>query len=91
MLFLPPVLPNVDDRCTVENGASARFVPDEERAKTGCAGRPGARDILEDCAWTAVYGACGCAEFEFDRFMADIGIGMADTLVLRGPSVCVLC
>lgn len=59
MLFLPPVLLNmfaVEVRWTVEKGISARFVPEEERAKTGCAGRPGASDIREE-ACDAVNGA----------------------------------
>jgi len=70
----------VDARCTVENGISARLVPEEERAKTGCAGRPGASDIRDDCACVAVKGACVYPVCELDLFMADVGIGMADAL-----------
>jgi len=76
----------VDVRWTVEKGISARLVPEDERAKTGCAGRPGARDILEE-ACVAVKGAWAFCEDEFVRFMADAGIGIADTLWLIAPSV----
>jgi len=82
MLFLPPVLLNmfaVDVRWTVENGISARFVREEECAKTGCAGRAGARDTLEE-ACIAVNVACAFCDDEFVLFMADAGMGIADTL-----------
>jgi len=82
MLFLPPVLLNifvVEVRWTVEKGISARLVPEEERANTGCAGRPGARDIRED-ACVAVNGACAVWDDEIVLFMAEAGMGIADTL-----------
>jgi hypothetical protein len=55
-LFLALLAPKtllVELRCT-DWKPSARFVPDDERWKSGWLGRPGARDILEpDCerAW----------------------------------------
>jgi len=98
-LFLPPpalLAPNmllVELRWTEWKPWSARFVPEEERWKSGWLGRPGASDILEpDCerAWLAVKGApAGCRlEMELERFMADEGMGMEVKLLFMGASVC---
>jgi hypothetical protein len=72
---------------------SARFVPDEERWKTGWLGRPGARDMRDpDCerAWFGGnwIGACCMFDTELVRFIADDGIGIAEVFVWAGPRVC---
>ena len=70
-------------RCTVEKPICARFSPDEERWKLGCAGRPGASDMREPDvlrAWFVVCGACCRFEVDVDRFIAEAGMGIAETL-----------
>lgn len=62
----------------------------------GWLGRPGASDILEpDCerAWLEANCPAGCCmfEMELERFMADEGIGIAETLLFTGASVCTDC
>jgi hypothetical protein len=80
----PPKALLVEWRCTDGKPMSARLVPDDDRWKTGCAGRPPASDILEpDCERACVF---RCTELE--RFMADDGIGIAETLLLTEPRVC---
>ena len=69
-------------RCTVEKPKLARLSPDDERWKTGCDGRPGASDMREPDVvrtWLVVCGACRFW-FDVDRFMAEAGMGMAETL-----------
>lgn len=59
-LFLPPVLAKkfcVLGRCTVEKPIPAKLSPEEDRWNMGCAGRPGASDILDpevERAWFVV-------------------------------------
>lgn len=85
-LFLPPVLAKkfcVLGRCTVENPIPAKLSPDDDRWNIGCAGRPGASDIRDpdvERAWFVVCGAGPKFEVEFDRFMADAGVGIAEAL-----------
>jgi hypothetical protein len=78
-------------RCTVAKPPmAARSLPEDERWKTGCEGRPGARDMREPDVvrtWFVVCGACCRFEFEVERFIAEAGMGMAETLLLMGPSV----
>lgn len=62
---------------------SARLPPEDERWKIGCDGRPGASDMRDpdvERAWFAVPGAWEKLFWEEDRFMAEAGIGMAETL-----------
>ena len=84
-LFLPTVLVRRFaelGRCTVEKPRAARFSPDEERWNTGCDGRPGASDIRDPDAVRTWFVVCGACRFELDvdRFIAEAGIGIADTL-----------
>ena len=68
----------------------ARFSPEDDRWNMGCAGRPGARDIREPevvRTWFVVCGACVKFEVEFDRFIAEAGMGIADTLCDTAPRV----
>ena len=64
----------------------ARSLPEEDRWKLGCDGRPGASDMREpdtERTWEAVVvcGACWLiVAADVERFMADAGIGMAETL-----------
>ena len=70
-------------RCTVAEPKPSRFSPEDERVKLGCAGRPGASDMRDPLAvrtWFVVCGACCRFEFEVDRFIADAGMGIAETL-----------
>lgn len=94
-LFLPPVLAikfAVLGLCTVENPISA--ADEERREKLGCEGLPGASDMrdpdVERTCWP-VAGACPKWFCDVERFMADAGIGIADTLLLIAPSVCACC
>lgn len=97
-LFLALLAPNallVEFRCTDWN-PSARFVPEEERWKSGWLGRPGARDILDpDCerAWFGGnwWEACCMFTTEPVRFIAEEGIGIAVMLFCTGPRVCAEC
>lgn len=69
-------------RWTVEKPMSARLLPDDDRWKTGCAGLFGASDIREPevvRTWLVVCGAWRL-DWEVERFMAEAGIGMAETL-----------
>jgi len=86
-------MPLPEVRLTLASPMPARLSPEEERWKTGCAGRPGASDILEpetDRACPPVCGACWKFDMEFDRFIAEDGMGMAEALLLMLPSVCIL-
>ena len=68
---------------TVEKAPMSRFPPDEERWKTGCAGRFGASDMrLLDVVrlWLVVAGGWCRLFCEVDRFMAEAGMGMAEAL-----------
>ncbi len=65
-------------RWTVEN-ISARLVPEEERWKTGCAGRLGARDMREADVVRTWLVVCRLV-WDVDRFIADAGIGIAEAL-----------
>jgi hypothetical protein len=59
----------------------------------GCEGRPGASDIREpevDRAWFVVCGAAPNCDVEFERFIAEAGIGIAVALWETAPSVCVV-
>lgn len=66
----------------------ARLSPEEERWKMGWLGRPGARDMRDpevERAWFAVLGAPNALAFcifemDWERFMADMGMGIAETL-----------
>lgn len=65
--------------------ASTRFVPEDERPKSGWLGRDMARDGLDpDRAWLPEKFAL---TFELDRFMVEPGCGIA-VLVLMPPRVC---
>ena len=95
-LFLPLLAPPnapIDWRCT-EGKPSARFVPDEERAKSGWLGRPGASDMRPpDCerAWLLPPNCEPCCIWctELERFIADEGMGIAEEMLLfMGPKVC---
>lgn len=92
-LFLPPVLVMkfaVLWRLPVEKPISARFPADEARWKLGCVGLPGASDIRDpevERMCCAVCGACPKWFCEVERFIAEAGIGIADALLLIGPSV----
>jgi hypothetical protein len=69
-------------RWTVEKAISAKLPPDDDRWKLGCAGLLGARDMREPevvRAWFVVCGACRLC-WELERFMAEAGMGMAETL-----------
>lgn len=46
------------------------------------------RDPEVERAWLVVLGGCPNCEVEFDRFMAEAGIGMAETLWETAPRVC---
>ena len=88
-LCSPPNTP-ADGRWTKAGRTlSYRFAPDEERWKTGWFGLPGASDMREpDAERTWVLGAPAwrlCTEFE--RFIAEVGIGIADILALIPPRV----
>ncbi len=69
-----------EPRLTVDMPRSARLLPDDDRWKTGCAGRGGASDAREpdmDRTWLAVYGATWLIpEMELERFKTDAGCGM---------------
>lgn len=85
MLFRPTVLVRkfaVLGRCTVDNPRAARLSPEDERWKTGCEGRPGASDMRDPDAVRTWFVVCGACRFEFDvdRFIAEAGIGIAETL-----------
>ena len=56
----------------------------------GWFGLPGASDMREpDVERTCVFGPPGWRLWiEFERFIADVGIGIADILALIPPSVC---
>lgn len=92
-LFLPPVPVMkfaVLCRCTVENPISARLPAEEDRWKFGCEGLPGASDIRDpdvERMCCPVGGACPKWFCDVERFMAEAGIGIADALLLIGPSV----
>lgn len=66
-------------------------MPDEERWNTGWLGRPGASDMREpdvERAWLLVKG-CWRFDIEFERFIAELGMGIAEpALWLMPPSVC---
>jgi hypothetical protein len=64
---------------------SARLVPEEDLWNTGWAGRPAASDIREPDVERPCWPAAICTELL--RFMADDGIGIADTLLFTGPNV----
>ena len=92
-LLAPPKALLVEFRWT-DWKPSLRFVPEEERWKSGWLGRPGASDILLplcDRAWFG--GNCGCCMLctELERFIADAGMGIAEMLLLTGPNVCAPC
>lgn len=94
-LFLPPVLAKkfcVLGRWTVEKPILARLSPDDDRWNIGCDGLPGASDMRDPEVERACCVAYGAWKFdvEFDRFMADEGIGMAEALCETGPRVCSL-
>lgn len=79
-------------RWTVENPAISP--PDDERSNMGCEGRPGASDMRDpdvERAWFVVVLLLLLLfpnrEDEV-RFMAEAGMGMADTLCDTAPSVC---
>jgi hypothetical protein len=70
-------------RCTVEKPIFAKLSPDDDRWNTGCAGLPGASDMRDPDVvrtWFVVFGTCGRLDCELDRFIADAGIGIAETL-----------
>jgi hypothetical protein len=70
-----------------------RFVPEEERWKSGWLGRPGASDILLplcDRAWFGGNWGCCMLWTELERFMAEEGIGIAELLLFTGPNVCAM-
>jgi hypothetical protein len=69
-------------RCTVEKPISARVVPDEDRWKMGCAGLLGLSDMRDPETVRTCVVVCGACRFdcEVERFMAEAGIGIADTL-----------
>jgi hypothetical protein len=63
-------------RFTDDIPSSAKFVPDEERWKSGWFGRDVASEAREpeiDRTWLAVKGALLAPEVEFDRFIAEAG------------------
>lgn len=71
---------------------SARLLPEDERWKTGWLGRPGARDMREpevERAWLEVnrLPVCCMLDMEFERFIAEVGIGIAEALCVTGPRV----
>ena len=71
-----------DWRFTDDRPNSGRFVPEDERPNMGCVGRLMARECLDpdmERTWLLPL-------FEFDRFMADAGCGMAE-LRLMPPRV----
>jgi hypothetical protein len=77
-------------RCTVEKPISARLPPEEDRWKLGCEGLPGASDMRDpdvERMCCPVGGACPKWFCDVERFMAEAGIGIADALLLMGPSV----
>ena len=63
---------------------SGKLLPEEDRWKDGCGGRPcGARDILDediDRPWFVVWGAAFSLifEIEFDLFIAEAGCGIEE-------------
>jgi hypothetical protein len=70
---------------------SARFPPEDDREKRGCAGRLMARDCLDpdiERTWLLLK-APALPLVEFDLFIADAGCGIAE-LRLRPPRVCAL-
>lgn len=71
--------------------------PEEARWNRGCwiwwFGMSDIREADADRLCWTVFGACGSCvwcETELERFMADEGIGIAEMLLLRTPSVCCL-
>ena len=77
-------------RCTVEKAMSAKLPPEEERWKTGCAGLFGASDMREPEVVRMWLVVCGAWRLfcDVERFMAEAGMGMAETLCERAPRVC---
>lgn len=56
---------------------------EEDRWKTGWDGLPGARDMRDPDVvrtWLVVLGICWRFEVDVDRFIAEAGMGMAETL-----------
>jgi len=76
-------------RCTVEKPISARLPPDDDLWKTGCDGLPGASDMREPDVVRMWLVVCGAWRFDWDvdRFIADAGMGIAETLFETAPSV----
>lgn len=77
-------------RLAVERPISARLPAEEERWKLGCWGLPGASDMRDpdvERMCCAVWGAWPKWFCDVERFMAEAGIGIADALLLIGPSV----
>jgi hypothetical protein len=75
-----------DDLLTDERPMSARFVPEDERVKSGWFGRDAARDCLDpdmDRTWLLEK----LALLELDRFMVEAG-GGTPVFVLMPPRVC---
>ena len=67
--------------------ASARFVPEDERWKSGWLGRDIARECLDPDMPRAWLPEKFALTLELDRFMVEPGCGIA-VLVLMPPRVC---
>jgi hypothetical protein len=73
---LRPLLCWKEERFTDDIPISAKFVPEEERWKSGWLGRGGASDTRDpeiERTWLAVKGALFTPDIEFDRFTAEAG------------------
>ena len=77
-------------RWTVEKPISAMLPLEEDRWKTGWEGLPGASDMREPEVVRTWLVVCGAWRFdcEVERFMAEAGMGMAETLCETAPRVC---